>query len=48
MTQVSALVKGRRRNGKLAKSNDKTIWMQLAGGKTIKRHRIKHKVKEEA
>lgn len=47
MTQVSALIKGRRRTGTLVKSNVHTIWMQLAGGKTIKRHRIKHKVKEK-
>jgi hypothetical protein len=31
--------------GELVKENPKTVWIKLADGNIIKRHRIKHDVK---
>ncbi len=45
---ATALVHGKRAGGAITKRNAKTVWIQLGDGKTVKRHKVKHKVKEKS
>lgn len=44
--QLSVTVGGERVTAQLIRSNSKTVWVQLADGNVILRHKVNHNVQE--